>query len=142
MAESTKIVIDTNVLVAAFRSKRGAANRLMMVLDDPRFEVAISTPLLFEYEEVLKRPEMIPFISHEGVDNAIDNISSIAKNYEIFFLWRILAKDPDDAFVLELAVRAGAEYLITYNPKDFASAADFGIKLITPRDFLGVVSQL
>ena len=138
MAKTT-VVIDTNVLVAAFRSSRGAANRLLVRLDDERFEIAVSTPLLFEYEDVLKRPEMSQFISHEDVDEAIENIRVIAKEYEIFFLWRLLAADPDDAFILELAVRSNAEYLVTYNPKDFASVADFGITLITPRDFLDLM---
>lgn len=141
MAEPIKIVIDTNVLVAAFRSSRGAANRLLMDIDDPQFEVAVSIPLLFEYEEVLKRPEMCEFISHKEVDTAIEDIRSIARKYEIFFLWRILASDPDDAFILELAVRSEAEYIITYNPKDFASAASFDIKLISPRDFLDLIKQ-
>jgi len=139
--EKIRVVIDTNVLVAAFRSQRGAANRLLMCLDDKQFEVAVSNPLLFEYEDVLKRNEMSDFISHEEVDNAIEDISSISKHYDIFFLWRLLIADPNDAFILELAVRAGTEYIITYNPKDFASAADFGIKLITPKDFLSLVEK-
>lgn len=139
--DKIQIVIDTNVLVAAFRSKRGAANHLLMNLDDTRFEIAISNPLLFEYEEVLKRPEMSEFISHEAVDRAIENIQLIAQEYEIFFLWRLLASDPDDAFILELAVRSNAKYIITYNPKDFASAADFGITLITPRDLLDLIEK-
>jgi len=141
MAAPIKIVIDTNVLVAALRSMRGAANRLLMWLDNTQVEVAVSTPLLFEYEDVLKRPEMRDFISHQEVDNAIEDIASISKQHEIFFLWRLLVTDPDDAFILELAVSAGAKYIITYNPKDFASASDFGIKLITPRDFLALVEK-
>lgn len=131
-----QVVIDTNVLVAAFRSKRGAANLLIESLDDERFEIAVSTPLLFEYEDVLKRPEMGEFMSHDEVDDAIESLRLIATEYEIFFLWRLLAVDPDDAFILELAVRSNSNYIVTYNPKDFASAVDFDITLITPRDFL------
>jgi putative PIN family toxin of toxin-antitoxin system len=136
-----RIVIDTNVLVAAFRSKRGAANHLIESLDDERFEIAVSTPLLFEYEDVLKRREMSEFISHDELDDAIESLHLIAKEYDIFFLWRLLAVDPDDAFILELAVRSNANYIVTYNPKDFASAADFGITLITPRDFLELMKE-
>ncbi len=136
-----QIVIDTNVLVAAFRSKRGAANHLIECLNDERFEIAVSTPLLFEYEDVLKRPEMSEFISHEEVEEAMDSLRLIAKEYEIFFLWRLLAVAPDDAFILELAVRSNASYIVTYNPKDFASAADFDITLITPRDFLELMKE-
>lgn len=136
-----QVVIDTNVLVAAFRSKRGAANLLIESLDDERFEIAVSTPLLFEYEDVLKRPEMGEFMSHDEVDDAIESLRLIATEYEIFFLWRLLAVDPDDAFILELAVRSNTNYIVTYNPKDFASASDFGITLITPRDFLELMKE-
>lgn len=136
-----RVVIDTNVLVAAFRSKRGAANLLIQSLDDERFEIAVSNPLLFEYEDVLKRPEMCGFLSHEEVDDAIESLRLIATEYGIFFLWRLLAVDPDDAFILELAVRSNANYIVTYNPKDFASAREFGITLITPRDFLELVKE-
>ncbi len=139
--DKIQIVIDTNILVAAFRSTRGAANHLIKTLVDERFEIAISTPLLFEYEDVLKRPEMSEFISHQEVDDAIESLRVIAKEYEIFFLWRLLAVDPDDAFILELAVRSNAKYIVTYNPKDFASAVDFDITLITPRDFLELMKK-
>ncbi len=139
--EKIQIVIDTNVLVAAFCSKRGAANQLILGLEDDRFEIAISTPLLFEYEDVLKRPEMSQYLSHEEVDDVIESVRLISKEYAIFFLWRLLAVDPDDAFILELAIRSNAKYIVTYNSKDFASAADFGITLISPRAFLDLIEE-
>ncbi len=139
--DKIQVVIDTNVLVAALRSRRGAANQLILSLDDERFEIAVSTPLLFEYEDVLKRPEMGDFIAHDEVDGVIENFRLIGNEYKIFFLWRLLAVDPDDAFILELAVRSNAKYIVTYNAKDFASAVDFGITLITPRDFLELINR-
>jgi putative PIN family toxin of toxin-antitoxin system len=136
-----RIVIDTNVLVAAFRSKRGAANHLLMNLNDERFEIAVSTPLLIEYEEVLERPEMGEFLTPAEADDAVESLRLIANEYDIFFLWRLLSGDPDDAFILELAVRSNAKYIVTYNAKDFASAVDFDITLITPRDLLELMSE-
>ena len=61
---------------------------------------------------------------------------------KFFYLWRLLAKDPNDAFILELAVRVNADFIITYNEKDFPAAADFGIKLVTPKEFLEFVGDL
>ncbi len=58
MKQTLQIISDTNILVAAFRSKRGAANLLLDKLDDSRWQVNVSTALLLEYEDVLKRPEM------------------------------------------------------------------------------------
>jgi predicted nucleic acid-binding protein len=57
-------------------------------------------------------------------------------------LWRLLAKDPNDAFLLELAVRASADFLITYNTQDFPAAASFGINLATPKEFLEFLGDL
>jgi predicted nucleic acid-binding protein len=90
----------------------------------------------------LKRPEMNSFISESDVDVFLDGLCVISENHEIFFLWRLLAKDPNDAFILELAVRVNADFIITYNAKDFPAAADFGIKLVTPREFLEFVGDL
>jgi predicted nucleic acid-binding protein len=49
------IVIDTSVLIAALRSRRGAAHKLLMLLGTNKFEVSISVPLILEYEDVAKR---------------------------------------------------------------------------------------
>jgi putative PIN family toxin of toxin-antitoxin system len=134
--------LDTNILVAAFRSKRGAANLLLDKLDDSRWQVNVSTPLLLEYEDVLKRPEMNLFVSATDVDVFLDGLCAIAENHDIFYLWRLLAKDPNDAFILELGVRVNADFIITYNKKDFAAVADFDIQLVTPKEFLQYVGDL
>lgn len=142
MKQVLQIILDTNILVAAFRSKRGAATFLLDRLDDSRWQVNVSTALLLEYEDVLKRSEMEDFISESDVDIFLDGLCTIAENHEIFYLWRLLAKDPNDAFILELAVRINADFIITYNAKDFPAAADFDIKLVTPKEFLEFTGDL
>ncbi len=137
-----QIILDTNILVAAFRSRRGAANLLLDKLDDTRWQVNVSTALLLEYEDVLKRPEMNDFISESDVDIFLDGFCTIVKFSDIFYLWRLLAKDPNDAFILELAVRVNADFIITYNKKDFPAVADFDIQLATPKEFLQYVGDL
>jgi predicted nucleic acid-binding protein len=49
------IPIDTNVMVAGLRSRRGSAFRLLTLVGTGRFEVHLSVPLVLEYEEVLLR---------------------------------------------------------------------------------------
>jgi len=142
MTRILQIILDTNVLVAAFRSRRGAANLLLDKLNDSRWQVNVSTPLLLEYEDVLKRPEMKDFVLESDVDVFLDGLCTIAEHQNIFYLWRLLAKDPNDAFILELAVRAGADFIITYNKKDFLAAESFGVKLATPKEFLQYVGDL
>ncbi|MCC7306343.1 MAG: putative toxin-antitoxin system toxin component, PIN family [Acidobacteria bacterium] len=138
---SLKIILDTNVLVAAFRSRKGAANRLLKRIQSEEWQINVSTPLLLEYETVLKRPEMTEFISHNLADEFIDGLCAIAECHDVFFLWRLLVRDPNDAFVFELAVRTNSNYLITFNKKDFPAATEFGVKLVTPKEFLEVVGE-
>lgn len=139
--EKLQVVVDTNVIVAALRSKRGAANLFIRGVLQGKWQINVSNSLLFEYEEVLKRNEMRDFISIAEVDELIDALCSVAVNHSIFFLWRLMVRDHDDALVFELAVKAKAR-LITFNTKDFPLASKFGVELNTPREFLEYAGAL
>ena len=140
--DKLQIVVDTNVLVAAFRSERGAARLLLNNLNDPRWQVNVSTTLLLEYEDVLKRPEMNEHISFGNVEPFLEDVCSISKCHNIYYLWRSVANDPNDAFILELAIRVNADFIITFNTKHFSRASDFGVKLATPKEFLQFVGDI
>lgn len=130
---TTDIVLDTNVLVTALKSSRGASFRLLSLVEFDRFTLHVSTPLVTEYEAVLKRG--ITSLSAEEIDDVIDFLCSKAVLDKIFYLWRPVLKDPDDDFVLELAVKANAT-IVTWNVADFKRAARFDIAVMTPREFL------
>ena len=130
---SLDIVMDTNVLVAALKSSRGASFRLLSLVEDGVFTPHVSTPLVSEYEAVLKRG--ITSLLAEEIDDVIDFLCSRAVLNKIFYLWRPVLKNPDDDFVLELAVKANAA-IVTWNVADFKHAARFGIAVLTPRDFI------
>lgn len=133
-----KIVIDTNVLRSALTSKNGASFKLLSLLAEERFSVSISTTLILEYEAVLKRE--VANLDHRYIDDILDYICAVGEKEEIFFLWRPLLKDPNDDFLLELAVKANA-HIVTYNVKDFIQASRFGIRVLTPREFLGEIQK-
>jgi putative PIN family toxin of toxin-antitoxin system len=137
-----QIVLDTNVLVAAFRSQRGASYKLLTLLKDPRWQTNLSIPLVLEYEEILKRPGTIEGFSHTAIDTFLDGLCAIANHHDIFYLWRPLAHDPDDDFLLELAIRAQADFIVTYNASDLLPAAQFGIALVTAKEFLQQMGEL
>ncbi len=142
MSRPYQIVIDTNVLVTALRSRRGASFKLLTRLDDARWQVNLSTPLILEYEDVLKRPGMIAGFDTAAIDKLLDGICSIANLHDIFYLWRPLANDPGDDFLIELAVRAQADFIITYNARDLLAASRFGIALATPAEFLRLMGEI
>ena len=127
------IVLDTNVLLTALKSSRGTSYRLLAMLEGNAFQLHVSTPLVSEYESVLKRGHLA--LSNQQIDDVIDFICARAIHHKIFYLWRPTLKDPDDDFVLELAVKAGAS-IITWNLADFKRATKFAVNVITPREFL------
>jgi len=94
MKQILQIILDTNILVAAFRSKRGAANLLLDKLGDSRWRVNVSTALLLEYEDVLKRPEMKDFISKSETDLFLNGLCTIAEFKDNFLLMATACKRP------------------------------------------------
>ncbi|WP_339381460.1 putative toxin-antitoxin system toxin component, PIN family [Brasilonema bromeliae] len=137
-----QIILDTNVLLAGLRSSRGASYKLLTMLNNNRWQLNISTALVFEYEEILKREQTQLGLSLEDIDNIIEALCAIANKRKIFYLWRPMLNDPDDDFLVDLAVESQADYIITYNQKDLQPAEKFGIKVVTPKQFLQEMGEI
>ena len=133
------IVIDTSVWIAALRSKRGAAYKLLRWVGTGRFEIHISVPLSFEYEAVANR--MLAEIPLNGADvkALLDYVCAVGQPEQIFYLWRPFLRDAEDDRVLELAVTSRSRYIVTYNIRDFSGAEQFGIQGVTPGAFLAEI---
>ena len=134
------IIIDTNVLVAALRSSKGASSKLLNLVGSGNFKLVLSVPLAFEYEDVLHRPDKVP-VSSIGIDAIIDYICQEADQCRIFYLWRPVLKDPKDDMVLELAINSGCDYIVTHNTKDFLKADKFKVKVVTPFQFMEFLEE-
>ncbi|GIX46104.1 MAG: PIN domain-containing protein [Candidatus Tectimicrobiota bacterium] len=135
-----QIVIDTNVLVAGLRSRRGHAFRLLQLVSTGRFTIHLSVPLVMEYESVLRRERPALSVPWSVIEAVLDYHCAVAHRHAIFFLWRPFLRDPKDDMVLELAVHAACDYIVTYNKRDFAGAeAAFNLKIVTPGEFLHVI---
>jgi putative PIN family toxin of toxin-antitoxin system len=137
-----QIVIDTNVFYAAMRSQKGASYKLLSLIDSGKFKVNLSIPLICEFEDVAKRNLGVLAISETELDDILDHICSVANRRKIFFLWRPFLKDPKDDFVMELAVEAQCDFIVTYNKKDFKDIEKFGIKAVTPKEFLQLIGEI
>lgn len=139
---NAQIVMDTNVFVTALRSQLGASYKLLSLIDKDIFQFNVSVPLVLEYEEVAKRMIGEIDLSEKEIDDILDFVISRSNPWHIFYLWRPQLKDPSDDMVLELAVTAGCEYILTYNLNDFKGSEKFGIEAITPKAFLEMVGEL
>lgn len=138
-----RVVFDTNVLVAAARSQNGASYRLVSLLPSKTFELAISVPLYLEYLDVLQRPENIP--ANETADDVLGFVRKLlgySHKQSIYFSWRPSLIDPNDDFVLELAIASQSSYIVTFNSKDFVNIELFEIETISPSAFLKLVTMI
>ena len=131
--------MDTNVLFAGLYSSTGASFQILRLIDTEKIKPVISTSLLFEYEDVLKREQTELKLSHKQVDIILDNICALSKFQKTYFLWRPYLKDPKDDHVLEVAVASKTKMIVTHNLKDFKGIEKFGIKAISPSKFLEVI---
>jgi putative PIN family toxin of toxin-antitoxin system len=128
-------VLDTDVVVAALRSSRGASRQLLLGALDRRFEFLISVPLMVEYEAVLTRPEHLAacMLSAGEVGRVLDDLASVARPVQFSFRWRPRLSDPNDDMVLETAVNGNAGAIVTFNQRDFAETSiEFDCAVISP----------
>ena len=137
-----RVVIDTNVVVSALRSRRGASYKLLLLVDSGKFETCLSVPVFLEYEDVCKRLLDQIALAERDVDDVLDYLCRHSEPVSIYFLWRPLLKDPKDDMLLELAVAANCDYIVTYNAKDFRGVEQFGIGLRTAKGLLQEIGEL
>jgi putative PIN family toxin of toxin-antitoxin system len=131
----TLVVLDTNAIVSAMRSKAGASFRILRELaEDARFRIALSVPLVMEYEMALKR---LAGLDDSDAEALVDYLCEVGERREIYFLWRPFLRDPKDEMVLEVAVEASAGRIVTHNVRDFQGVEErFGIRIMRPGAFL------
>lgn len=130
------VVLDTNVLVSAVRSREGASFEVLSRVGTGAFDIAVSVPLVLEYEDALLRQVPETSLDETNIRDIIDYICKVAVRQEIFFLWRPFLKDPGDDLVLEAAVAADCDVIVTYNLRDFAGVDRFDLRALTPGAFL------
>jgi putative PIN family toxin of toxin-antitoxin system len=133
-------VLDTNVIVSALRSRRGASFAIVRRLGQ-EWTPLISVPLILEYEAAGKREAQRLKIPESTVDAIIRAFCFFGRETDIHFLLRPILPDPGDEFLLELAVAGRADALVTHNLRHFAGAERFGIQVMTPREFLSIIEK-
>ncbi|MEZ4712494.1 MAG: putative toxin-antitoxin system toxin component, PIN family [Caldilineaceae bacterium] len=137
-----QVVLDTNILISAQRSRRGASAKLLSLVGLGQFEVHLSVALALEYEDVLLRYRLEIGLTQDDVADLVDALCALSTLHEIYYLWRPYLRDPSDEFILELAVAARCDYIITFNQRDFAGAERFGIRLVKPGEFLHLIGAI
>jgi predicted nucleic acid-binding protein len=134
--------MDTNVLVAAFRSCRGASFEVFRRLRLGDWTAMVSNHLLFEYEEILKRDAALLGLSLNDVDEVLNAICARAEEWPLTHDWHPILADPDDEPLVQLAVESAARRIVTHNVRDLQSATHLGVEVLVPREFLAKLEEL
>jgi putative PIN family toxin of toxin-antitoxin system len=138
-----KIVMDTDVVVAAMRSTSGASAELLRRVRRQEIAMAASVSLFMEYEAVCSRPEHLQAagLTRDQLGVFLDGLAYLVQPVEVHFLWRPQLRDPADELVLEAAVNASADALLTFNQKHFATVSQkFHLQVVQPGPFLRSLS--
>lgn len=139
-----RLIIDSNVVASAFRSRSGASFALLELVRREWIRMLATPPLFLEYEDVLKRPAQLAVsrLALADVDIALDALAAVVEPVEAHLSWRPQLPDPDDEMVLEAAINGRADALVTYNATHFRVAVErFGVRLARPADIIREVIE-
>ena len=134
MNSTCRLVIDTNIFVAAIRNRFGPSFALIQLIRQKWVTMCCSPALFLEYEDVLKRPHQLEAsgLLALDVDAILNELAGLIEPVTTHYQWRPQLKDPSDEMVLEAAANAHADAIVTYNLRDFQPAQRFGLAVLNP----------
>jgi putative PIN family toxin of toxin-antitoxin system len=138
-----RVVVDTNVFIAAILSPSGENRDVIRACLLGRAKPLMGAALFHEYEDLLGRSELMA----KGILSALERQTlfeaflSVADWIKVYFLWRPNLPDEGDNHLIELALAGGAETIVTNNLKDFKhSELRFtGLEIQSPNQFLNTL---
>jgi predicted nucleic acid-binding protein len=136
-----RAVMDTSVLVAGLRSSSGASYEILRLLRQGRWTLVLSNTVVSEYHEILHREGGTLNLPLEEVDQYLDVLCALAERRSLTTEWQPVATDPDDEPIVQLAREAGVLYLVTHNVRHVTGADRFGVRVVRPAEFLGLLRQ-
>ena len=133
MGKKTKVVINTNVIVSAF-GWHGTPEKIVRLIITGKIQNFITMEMLAEVARVVSYPKL-KFPESLQVE-IIETIFSFSKIVEVRELVDIIKDDPEDNKVLECAISAGSEFIITGDNHLLRLENFKGIEILTPDSFL------
>lgn len=135
-----RVVIDTNVFVSALISADGAPRKVIRFALEGQIEPVFGNALFAEYEDVLAREALFTRAPLNRAERSalFDALLSVSRWTSVHFLWRPNLIDEADNHVVELAIAAGADAIITGNIRDFRRADLLfpALQIYTAGDFI------
>lgn len=130
-----RVVADPNVLVSAVLTRTGPPALILDRWREGEFDLVVSPALLAELEDVLLRPKFLAKISESEARAYVDGLSADALTFSDPDEPNRVTSDPDDDYVVALAVAAGAD-LIVSGDAHLTGLVELPIPVLTPREFM------
>jgi predicted nucleic acid-binding protein len=133
-----RLVLDTDVAVAAMRSPKGGSAELLRRIDAGKAAMLLTVALALEYEAIctLAEHRLASGLSASDAVIYVDGLIGLAEPVRSYFRWRPQLSDPGDELVLEAAVNGQADAIVTFNESHLREARKFGIAVIRPAEAL------
>jgi putative PIN family toxin of toxin-antitoxin system len=136
----SRIVVDTNVITAAMLSPAGSNRDVLRACFKGMAKPLMGEALFQEYEDLIHREAVMsksPLMLKER-EALLDAFLSVCEWIRVYYLWRPNLPDEADNHLVELAVAAGADAIVTSNTRDIKrSELNFpNLQILTPAQFL------
>ena len=132
-----RVCLDTNVLLQLFGSPAPLAP-IRTALLAGRLELALSTEILLEYEEVITRLSgAVRWQQTMSLFEVLGRLHGTIRRVEPTFRFRVITADPDDNKFVDCAIVAEADFVVTAD-RHFAALAGAGYRPqpVHPSDFV------
>lgn len=128
-----KVVYDTNVIVSGLLNTEGIPALLLDLALQKKVKLFLSSSLLEECKGVLMRPKF--GFSSKLVTNFLSQLKRNSTIVKPKTNLKVIKKDPQDNRILECALKAKADYIVTGNVKHFPFKNFKSIKILSPTQF-------
>ncbi len=131
-----RVVLDTNVLISAV-VYGGNPREILQAAISKAIQMSVSDALVKELRDVLHRPQF--GLNQEFIESTIAELISVAEWVVPQQHYELIEDDPSDNQVLDCAVAARADYLVTGDGHLLRLGDCGSVKIINPYDFVSLL---
>ena len=132
-----KIVLDTNVIIAAFAARGLCADLFELCLAD--HAIVTSVYILDEVEDKLLNKLHLPVSRAADIRRYLENVASVVVPLEVTVE---LCRDPDDLPIIGTALAAEAPVLVTGDDDLLSLVSVAGVRIVSPRRFWEMMKEV
>ena len=130
-----RVILDTNILLAALMVRDAPPDRLFECWKERRFELVTCEAQLDELKRVTRRPFFRKRLLPGQAGRLVNDLRRLARTFDA--LPRIeRSPDPNDDFLFALAEAARADYLVTGDRNDVLNLETHGVTRIVTAWYL------